>query len=108
MGVGRDGLMAKAAYKQALWTSTRQQGGTDDGSDQFPRTQKAPIQSKRPHHTKKEHMKMLLSRLEERGLFMVCEEGSHRLGPPSNKALKEGGIHPHPPSFEGGSREPGT
>ena len=26
-------------------------GGTDDGSDQFPRTQKTPIKTKRPHHS---------------------------------------------------------
>ena len=32
---------------------------------------------------------------------MVCEEGSHRLGPPSKKSLKEGGDTPHPPSFLG-------
>ena len=31
---------------------------------------------------------------------MVCEEGSHRLGPSSKKALKEGG-YPHPPLFLG-------
>ena len=28
---------------------------------------------------------------------MVCEEGSHRLGPPSKKAPKEGGYPPIPP-----------
>ena len=27
---------------------------------------------------------------------MVCEEGSHRLGTPSKKALKEGGYPPSP------------
>ena len=30
------------------------------------------------------------------------------MGPPSNHPPKEGGIPPHPPSVEGGSREPGT
>ena len=48
-----------------------------------------------------------LSRLEERGLFMVCEEGSHRLGPPSKKSPKRGGIPPHPPSFGVGRESPG-
>ena len=39
---------------------------------------------------------------------MVWEEGSHGWDPPSNKPTKEGGYPPHPPSVEGGSREPGT
>ena len=33
-------------------------GGTDDGSDQFPRAQKTILHSKRPHHTKKDFMKI--------------------------------------------------
>ena len=38
---------------------------------------------------------------------MVCEEGSHRLGPPSRKSPKRGGIPPHPPSFGVGRESPG-
>ena len=34
-------------------------GGTDDGSDQFPRAQKTPLHRKRPHHTKKDRMKII-------------------------------------------------
>ena len=39
---------------------------------------------------------------------MVWKEGVSLMGTPSNQALKEGGYPPHPPSVEGGSREPGT
>ena len=38
---------------------------------------------------------------------MVCEEGSHRLGPPSKKALKEGGYSSIPPLFRVGRESPG-
>ena len=38
---------------------------------------------------------------------MVWEEGSHEWDPPLTPP-KRGGIPPHPPSVEGGSREPGT
>ena len=38
---------------------------------------------------------------------MVCEEGSHRLGPPSKKNPKRGGIPPIPPFFGVGRESPG-
>ena len=92
--------MAKAEYKHALWTSKRQQGveTTDRTSLLAQRTH----QSKLKGHTipKTSHEKIGLSGLDERGLFMVCEEGSHKIGTPSRKSSKRGGIPPpHPPSF---------
>ena len=89
--------MAKAEYKHALWTSKRQQGvrTTDRTGSLGQRTH----QSKLKGHTipKTSHEKISLSGLDERGLFMVCEEGSHRLGPSSRKSPKRGGIPPIPP-----------
>ena len=98
--------MAKAEYKHDLWTSKRQQRveTTDRTSLLAQRTH----QSKLKGHTipKTSHEKIGLSGLDERGLFMVCEEGSHRLGPPSRKSSKRGGIPPPPsPLFWGGSRD---
>ena len=108
LGVGRDGLMAKAENKHALWTSKRQQGveTTDRTSSLAQRTHQSKL--KGPPYQRQSHEKIDLSRLGERGLFMVCEEGSHVTRPRSRKSPKRGGIPPNLPSFWGGSREPGT
>ena len=97
MGVGRDGLMAKAEYKHALWTSKRQQGVrmTDRTSSLAQRTHQSKL--KGPPYQRQSHEKIDLSRLGERGLFMVCEEGSHVTRPRSRKSPKRGGIQPIPP-----------
>ena len=83
-------------------------GGTDDGSDQFPRAQKTVLHSKRPHHTKKDRMRNEFESTGGERPFYGVGIGVSLMGPPSNQTHQGGGIPPPSPLFEGGSREPGT
>ena len=72
-------------------------GGTDDGSDQFPRAQKTGLHSKRPHHTKKDRMRNEFESTGGMRSFYGVGRGVSWMGPPSNKPTKEGGYPPIPP-----------
>ena len=76
-------------------------GGTDDGSDQFPRAQKTRLHSKRPHHTKKDRMRNEFESTGGERSFYGVGRGVSWMGPPSNQTPQGGGDTPPIPPLLG-------